>query len=59
MAAGYKSLQFLPQRRGSPFRRFAEDRLFGFLSRILTITPVIWTPNMIAIMQRDNSGEKG
>jgi len=54
MAAGYKSLQFLPQRRGSPFRRFAEDRLHGFLSRILTITPTVWTPNMIAVMELED-----
>lgn len=57
-AAGYKTLQFLPYRRGSMFRRFTEDCLHGFLSRILTVTPAIWTPNMIAIMQRDNGDDE-
>jgi SAM-dependent methyltransferase len=59
MAAGYKTLRFLPQRRGSPFRRFAEDCLHGLLSRLLTVTPEVWTANMIAIMQRENGGEEG
>ncbi len=57
MAAGYKTLQFLPQRRGSPIRRFAEDRLHGLLSSILSFNPVIWTPNMIAIMKRNTGDE--
>jgi len=57
MAAGYKTLQFLPQRRGSPNRRFAEDCLHWLLSRILSFNPVIWTPNMIAIMKRDTGDE--
>ena len=54
-AAGYKTLLFLPQRRGSPFRRLAEDCLHWFLSRVLTVTPVIWTANMIAILEPENS----
>ena len=52
-AAGYRSLAFLAQRRGSPFRRLAEDCLHGLLSRILTTTPIIWTPNMIAVLEVD------
>ena len=54
-AAGYKAISFLPQRRGSPFRRIAEDVLHGFLSRVLTTTPIVWTPNMIAVLE----GEEG
>ncbi|MBL4689872.1 MAG: hypothetical protein JKY68_00140, partial [Rhodospirillales bacterium] len=50
-AAGYRATAFLPQRRGSPFRRFAEDALHGFLSMILAVTPVVWTPNMIAVLE--------
>ncbi len=50
-AAGYTALDFLAQRRGSPFRRLAEDCLHGLLSRILTTTPIVWTPNMIAVLE--------
>ena len=52
-AAGYRSLAFLAQRRGSPFRRLAEDCLHGRRSRILTTTPIIWTSNMIAVLEVD------
>ena len=51
LAAGYDCLAFLPQRRGSPFRRFAEDRLHGLLSAVLTETPPIWSANMIAVLK--------
>lgn len=51
LAAGYEAVAFLPQRRGSPFRRFAEDCLHWLLSRILTTTPVVWTPNLIAVLR--------
>ena len=53
LAAGYKTRAFLPQRRGSPFRRLAEDCLHGVLSRILTTTPVVWTANIIAVLEVD------
>ena len=56
-AAGYKALAFLGQRRGSPFRRLAEDCLHGLLSRILTNTPIVWTPNIIVVWQLGNGGE--
>ena len=52
-AAGFKALLFLPQRRGSPIRRFAESILHGFLSKVLAVTPVIWTPNMIAVLEKE------
>jgi SAM-dependent methyltransferase len=51
LAAGYEAVAFLPQRRGSPFRRLAEDCLHWLLSRILTTTPVVWTPNIIAVLR--------
>ncbi len=54
-AAGYRSLAFLAQRRGSPFRRLAEDCLHGVLSGILTTPPSVWTPNMIAVLEVDDS----
>ena len=57
-AAGYKALAFLPQRRGSPFRRLAEDCLHGLLSRILTTTPIVWTPNIIVVWQPNKDGEE-
>jgi SAM-dependent methyltransferase len=50
-AAGYRAIAFLPQRRGSPFRHFAEDALHGFLSMILAVTPVVWTANMIGVLE--------
>jgi len=53
LAVGYKTRAFLPQRRGSPFRRLAEDCLQGALSRILTTTPVVWTANIIAVLEVD------
>jgi SAM-dependent methyltransferase len=56
-AAGFKALSFLPQRRGSPSRRFAEDVLHWCLSRILTTTPIIWTPNMIAVLEVENAAD--
>jgi SAM-dependent methyltransferase len=51
LAAGYKARAFLPQRRGSPFRRLAEDCLHWVLSRILSTTPVVWTANIIAVFE--------
>jgi len=55
LAARYEAVAFLPQRRGSPFRRFAEDCLHWLLSRILTTTPVVWTPNLIAVLRRQGN----
>jgi SAM-dependent methyltransferase len=51
LAAGYEATAFLPQRRGSPFRRVAEDCLHWLLSRILATAPVVWTPNVIAVLK--------
>jgi len=51
LAAGYEAAAFLPQRRGSPFRRVAEDCLHWLLSRILATAPVVWTPNVIAVLR--------
>ena len=56
-AAGYKALAFVAQRRGSPFRRLTEDCLHGLLSRILTTTPTVWTPNIIVVWQLGNGVE--
>ncbi|MEE2698526.1 MAG: class I SAM-dependent methyltransferase [Pseudomonadota bacterium] len=52
-AAGLKALSFFPQRRGSPFRKFAECILHKILSKILVVTPVVWTPNMIAVLEKE------
>ena len=57
-AAGYETLALVPQRRGSPFRRLAEDCLHGLLSRILTTPPIVWTPNIIVVWQTVNAGEE-
>ena len=54
-AAGYIALDFLPQRRGSPFRHLAEGALHGILSKILAVTPVVWTPNMICVLQAEDT----
>lgn len=51
LAAGYEAAAFLPQRRGSPFRRIAEDCLHWLLSRVLTTAPQVWTPNVIAVLR--------
>jgi SAM-dependent methyltransferase len=48
-AAGYEVERFLPQRRGSPIRRFWERCLHALLSRMLTVSPTIWTANIISI----------
>jgi SAM-dependent methyltransferase len=49
IAAGYEVESFLPYRRGTPVRRFLEDCLNGLLARMLTVSPVIWTANIIVI----------
>jgi SAM-dependent methyltransferase len=51
LAAGYKPLAFVAQRRGSPFRRIAEDALHWLLSKVLSVTPVVWTANIIVVWQ--------
>jgi SAM-dependent methyltransferase len=51
LAAGFEAVAFLPQKRGSPFRRVAEDCLHWVLSKVLATTPVVWTPNIIAIFR--------
>ena len=53
LAAGYTVGKFLGQRRGSPFRRFAEDCLHGILSKTLSVSPVVWTANIIVILKAD------
>ena len=50
IAAGFDTVALVPERRGSRFRRFTEDRLHGFLSRLLTDTPPLWSPLMISVM---------
>lgn len=49
VAAGYDIDRFLPQRRGTSMRRFLEDCLNWVLARMLTVSPVIWTANIIVI----------
>ncbi|MGH6660812.1 MAG: class I SAM-dependent methyltransferase [Rhodospirillales bacterium] len=51
LAAGYEAVAFLPQRRGSPFRRFAEDCLHWLLARMLATAPTVWTANVIAVLR--------
>jgi SAM-dependent methyltransferase len=51
LAASYKALAFVAQRRGSPFRRLAEDTLHWILSKVLTVTPEVWTANIIVIWE--------
>ncbi|MBT3305829.1 MAG: class I SAM-dependent methyltransferase [Alphaproteobacteria bacterium] len=52
-AAGFKATAFVDQRRGSPFRRLTESILHGILSRVLAVTPIVWSPNMIAVLEID------
>jgi SAM-dependent methyltransferase len=52
-AAGFRTRAFFPQLRGSPFRRFAESIFHKLLSKILVVTPIIWTPNMIAVLEKE------
>jgi len=52
LATGYVAVAFVAQKRGSPFRRLAEDCLHGVLSRILVQPPTVWTPNVIAVFRR-------
>lgn len=51
LAAGFEAAAFLPQRRGSPFRRVAEDCLHWLLARTLVTTPAVWTANVIAVLR--------
>ncbi|NQU61622.1 MAG: class I SAM-dependent methyltransferase [Rhodospirillales bacterium] len=57
LMAGYKTLGFFPYRRGSRARRFAEDALHWVLSKILTLTPVVWTANIIVVWQLADDGQ--
>lgn len=57
ITAGYEPVAFVPQRRGSPFRRLAEDGINWVLSRALSVDPVVWTANLIAVLKpRTESG---
>ncbi len=56
---GYETLAFAPQRRGSPFRRFAEDCLHWVLSKVLSVTSVVWTANIIVVWQLQDGAEAG
>ncbi len=59
LAAGFDTVALVPERRGSRFRRFTEDRLHGFLSRLLTDTPPLWSPLMISVFKPKPEGAKG
>lgn len=50
LTAGYDCVRIVPQRRGSPFRRIAEDMLNWVLSRVLSEPPPLWSANMIAVL---------
>ena len=52
LAAGYEVVAFVSYRRGSPFRRVAEGALNWLLSKVLTVTPVVWTANIIVVWRR-------
>ena len=52
----YAVMHLLAELHG--FRRFAEDRLHGFLSRVLTFNPIVWTSNMIAAMQQGKGSKE-
>lgn len=51
-ASGYNILSFYPQIRGSWLRVWRQNILHNILSWMLITKPVIWTPNMIAILQK-------
>ena len=59
LAAGFDTVALVPERRGSRFRRFTEDRLHGFLSRLLTDTPPLWSPLMISVFKPKPDAAKG
>lgn len=50
-AAGYEVVEVLPQKRGSPYKRMAEDIFHGVLSRLLTEAPAIWSANFIGVIK--------
>jgi SAM-dependent methyltransferase len=50
-AAGYEVEYILPQRRGPPIRRFMEACLHRLLGRMLTVSPKIWSANVIAVFR--------
>ncbi len=50
VAAGYDCLTTLGQRRGSRFRRVAENLIHRFLSATLSEPPEIWSANFIAVL---------
>ncbi len=52
LATGFRCCAVLPQRRGSPVRRIAEDMMNGLLSRLLTEPPPLWSANIIAIYEK-------
>ncbi|NQV55346.1 MAG: class I SAM-dependent methyltransferase [Rhodospirillales bacterium] len=52
MASGYRVIKSLPQTRGPWIRRTSQAILHGVMARMLVTAPEIWTPNMIAILQR-------
>ena len=55
LAVGFEVERFLPQRRGTPVRRFCEDMFFALLSRILTVSAAVWTANIIVIYRARGS----
>ena len=52
MATGFTAVKFLGQTRGPWIRRVTQSLLHGILGRMLVTSPVVWTPNMIAVLKR-------
>ena len=51
-ATGFQTIRFLPQTRGPWIRRVTQSILHGIMARMLVTAPIVWTPNMIALLQR-------
>ena len=52
LATGFSCRAVLPQRRGSPVRRVAEDMVNALMSRVLTEPPPLWSANIIAVYDK-------
>jgi SAM-dependent methyltransferase len=52
LAAGYETVRFVGQRRGTRIRRFLEGMLHAALDRILSFPPAVWSANIIVIYKR-------
>ncbi|MHC8508514.1 MAG: class I SAM-dependent methyltransferase [Rhodospirillales bacterium] len=55
LACGLQPVGFHAQNEGSPARLMTEALLHGFLKRVLTAPPEIWTPNFYAVLEARNA----